>query len=61
MGLNTRFKGTKQMADHQNAEHEHGSMDIRAHEKTFAGFVNMSIWAVCLSVAVLIFMALTNS
>ena len=49
------------MADHHKAEHEHGSMDIRAHEKTFAGFVNLSIWVVCLSIAALIFMALTNS
>jgi len=49
------------MADHHNVEHKHGSMDIRAHEKTFAGFVSVSIWVVCVSVAVLILMALTNS
>lgn len=49
------------MADHHNVEHKHGSMDIRAHEKTFAGFVSVSIWVVCVSVAVLILMALINS
>ena len=61
MGLETRFKGTEPMADHHNVEHKHGSMDIRAHEKTFAGFVRMSIWVVALSFAALIFMALTNA
>ena len=25
------------------AEHKHGSMDIRAQEKTFAGFIRLSI------------------
>lgn len=49
------------MADHHTAEHKHGSMDIRAHEKTFAGFINLSIWVVCLSIAALILMALTNA
>ena len=49
------------MADHHQCEHVHGTMDIRAQEKTFAGFVRLSIWVVCLSFAALIFMALTNS
>lgn len=49
------------MADHHQSEHVHGSMDIRGHEKTFAGFVRMSIWVVVLSFAALIFMALTNA
>jgi Ni,Fe-hydrogenase I cytochrome b subunit len=48
------------MADHQS-EHKHGSMNIRAQEKTFAGFIRMSIWVVCISIAVLIFMALVNA
>lgn len=61
MGLETRFKGTGQMADNHHVEHKHGSMDIRAHEKTFAGFINLSIWVACLSIAALIFMALTNA
>ncbi|NJM83938.1 MAG: aa3-type cytochrome c oxidase subunit IV [Tabrizicola sp.] len=49
------------MADHGNGEHKHGSMDIREQEKTFHGFVRMSIWAVWVIIAVLIFMALTNA
>ena len=61
MGLETRFKGTEQMADHHDVEHKHGSMDIRAHEKTCAGFITASIWVVCLSIGVLILMALTNA
>ena len=49
------------MADHHHSEHVHGSMDIRAQEKTFQGFVSLSIWVVCLAFAALIFMALTNA
>ena len=49
------------MADQHHSEHVHGSMDIRAQEKTFVGFVRLSIWTVCLSLAALIFMALTNA
>ncbi|MBA3908508.1 MAG: aa3-type cytochrome c oxidase subunit IV [Rhodobacter sp.] len=48
------------MADH-NAEHKHGSMNIRDHEKTFAGFVRMSVWVAAISIGVLIFAALVNS
>lgn len=43
------------------AEHKHGSMDTRAQEKTFAGFVKMSMWGAGISIAVLIFMALANA
>ena len=49
------------MADHHHSEHVHGSMDIRAQEKTFAGFVRLSVWVVCLAFAALIFMALFRS
>jgi Ni,Fe-hydrogenase I cytochrome b subunit len=49
------------MADHHNADHVHGSMDIRAQEKTFAGFIRMSVWVVCIAIGVLIFMGLVNS
>lgn len=48
------------MADHES-EHKHGSMNIRAQEKTFAGFIRLSIWVVCISIAVLIFMGLVNA
>lgn len=54
-------KGTASMADHHPAEHKHGSMDIRAQEKTFAGFIRMSIWVAAVSIGILIFLALANS
>ena len=43
------------------AEHKHGSMDIREHEKTFASFIKLSMWTVGISIGVLIFMALVNA
>lgn len=43
------------------AEHKQGSMDIRDHEKTFAGFVRMSAWVAGISIGILIFMALVNA
>ena len=49
------------MADHKQAEYVPGSMDIRAQEKTFAGFISLTIWVVCISIGVLIFMALVNA
>ena len=49
------------MADHAQNDHVHGTMDIREQEKTFVGFVKLSIWTVVVSVVVLIFMALSNS
>lgn len=45
----------------QGAPHVHGTMDIKAQEKTFAGFVRMSIWGVGISIGILIFLALANS
>ena len=46
---------------HETSEHKHGEMDIRAQQATFAGFVKASVWVSCLSIAVLVFMALSNS
>lgn len=43
------------------ADHEQGKMDIRVQEKTFAGFIRLSTWGAIISIAVLIFMALTNA
>jgi len=43
------------------AEHKPGSMDIRAQEKTFAGFVSFATWAVVVIIGVLIFLALANA
>lgn len=42
------------------AEHRHGSMDIKAQEKTFAGFVRMVTWGIVISIALLIITALAN-
>lgn len=43
------------------AEHKPGSMDIRAQEKTFDGFIRLSIWGAAISIGILIFMALVNA
>ena len=43
------------------AEYKPGSMDIRAKEKTFEGFIRMSIWGAAIAVLVLIVMALANA
>ncbi len=52
------------MADHSHgdaADHKVGSMDIRAQEKTFDGFIRMTIWGAVISILVLIVMALSNA
>lgn len=49
------------MAEHHEPEHKHGSMEIREHQKTFAGFVRLSTWVCIISAAVLVFMALSNA
>ena len=49
------------MADHKTSDHAHGSMDIRAQEKTFAGFMAFTKWGVILILAILIFLALVNA
>ncbi len=43
------------------AEHEQGTMDIEAQEKTFSGFVTFTIRAVIVILAILIFLAIFNS
>lgn len=43
------------------AEHKQGSMDIKAQEKTFAGFIRMVTWGIVISIGILIFMALANA
>lgn len=42
------------------ADHEQGNMDIRAQEKTFAGFIRLTTWGAGISIGILIFMALAN-
>jgi len=43
------------------AEHKQGSMDIRAQEKTFEGFIKLSTWGAVAAVCILIIMALANA
>lgn len=38
-----------------------GKMDIRAQEKTFAGFIRMVSWGAVISILVLIIMALADA
>ncbi|QPH55755.1 aa3-type cytochrome c oxidase subunit IV [Pontivivens ytuae] len=46
------------MADDNNKEHEHGSMDITDQEKTFGGFVTFCIRSIIVILIVLIFLAI---
>ncbi|MEQ6201741.1 aa3-type cytochrome c oxidase subunit IV [Sulfitobacter sp. HNIBRBA2951] len=39
------------------AEHEHGSMDTKVHEKTFNGFVTFVTRATIVIIGILLFMA----
>lgn len=43
------------------ADYKHGEMDITEQEKTFDGFIKVSIWVSVISLAVLIFLAIFNS
>ncbi len=43
------------------AEYKPGSMDIRAKEKAFAGFIRMVTWGACIAVLILIVMALADA
>mgnify|MGYP002629874388 CR=1 FL=1 len=38
-----------------------GTMDLTDHKKTFAGFMRATVWVIGLSLAALVFLALTNS
>jgi Ni,Fe-hydrogenase I cytochrome b subunit len=46
--------------DHHQADHKHGSMNIRAQEKTFDGFIRLSVWVAGIAIAILIFAGLVN-
>jgi Ni,Fe-hydrogenase I cytochrome b subunit len=49
------------MADHHQNDHKQGTMDIGEQEKTFEGFIRMSVWVVCISIGILVFLGLVNS
>jgi hypothetical protein len=42
------------------AEHKHGSMDIKDHEKTFGGVVHFATYAVIGIVIFLVLLAMVN-
>ena len=48
-------------AVHDAPHHEHGTMDIVEHERTFDGFVRLMTWFAVGVVVVLIFLALANA
>ena len=41
-------------------EHEHGSMDIKDHEKTFLGFVKFTTYTVVIILMALVLLAAIN-
>jgi len=43
------------------AEHKHGTMDVKEHEKTFAGFIKFVQVSIYVIIGLLIFMALVNA
>lgn len=47
--------------DHAVAHHEHGTMDVTAHQQTFDGFVRLMGWGAVAVVLILIFLALANA
>ncbi len=42
------------------ADHEHGTMDIKAQEKTFAGFIKFTTYTIIGILVFLVFLALVN-
>lgn len=42
------------------SDHKHGEMDISTHEKTFAGFVRVSVWVGIVSIGMLVLAAFLN-
>lgn len=47
--------------DHAAVHHNHGEMDVAAHQRTFDGFVRLLGWFAGAVVLVLIFLALANA
>ncbi len=43
------------------AEHEHGTMSTRVQEKTYEGFIKISVRAVIAFIVVMVFLAIFNS
>lgn len=48
--------------DHDdNPRHDHGTMDVTEHQKTFEGFLTFVKWSIVVIAAVLVFLALVNA
>ena len=43
------------------AEHKHGEMDTKTHEKTFEGFIKASTYVAAAAIFILLFLAVFNS
>jgi hypothetical protein len=43
------------------AEHKHGTMDTRVQEKTFEGFVKLTVRSVVAIIVILVLLALVNA
>ena len=43
------------------AGHEHGSMDVSENEKTFNGFIRISIWITVIVILILVFLAIVGT
>lgn len=43
------------------ADHKHGEMDTKVHEKTFDGFMAWTKWSVIVILGILVFMAIFAS
>lgn len=40
------------------ADHKHGDMDVKEHEKMFAGFIKFTMYSVYVIIAILLFLAI---
>lgn len=40
------------------ADHKHGEMDVKTHEKTFDGFMKFSTWSVIVILVLIVAMAI---
>ena len=43
------------------AEHKHGTMDTRVHEKTFEGFIKITVRSVITILVLLVLLAIFNA
>jgi hypothetical protein len=56
-----RYPAAQQTGETAMADHQHGSMDITAQEKTFAGFVTFATRTVIVILVAVVLLALINA